>query len=497
MSNQNDSDPNKPVDFDTVREAEHEAIAARRKSLRISRRGSVAESDRNPAGGLLDDLTGVALSGGGVRSAAFCLGALQALDASLVTGGAGAPDNERSGIDCIDYLSTVSGGGYIGSSLTAAMYDGKAFPFVSRKDYKDTPAVGHLRDYSNYIFPRGRHTLMAAIAVVLRGLATNALFVSATILLFVTLTVFAYPDEASLSAGSYIPQLFKAVACRFDGVLCASTWPAAAFPFNFTLLLTFIAGIALIVWAVSRSRERKLGSDVSGFPIWLVSSLLAVLFLSAALDVVPVFLRVFFALKDVNGGLFGWLKREGGYIGAALAPLAGIAAFMSDRLAKFLKKTQATGKSSLLLKRILAFAALWFAALILPLLLLLVFLRFAVAGIAQTVPNPGNSPAFGPFDANGMVTLPMGGGHIAFLSVCSISFVVLAIACLLFSPNANSLHRLYRDRLGKAFLFDPENRLDKRGKPKSGAQLAALARTPSLFENGDLVPRDALKLQEI
>ena len=48
---------------------------------------------------------GLALSGGGIRSATFSLGVLQAL--------AGAKY-----LKYVDYLSTVSGGGYIGGSLT-------------------------------------------------------------------------------------------------------------------------------------------------------------------------------------------------------------------------------------------------------------------------------------------------------------------------------------------------------------------------------------------
>lgn len=48
--------------------------------------------------------TGIALSGGGIRSATFCLGALQALA-------------NRDRLKCFDYMSTVSGGGFIGSSL--------------------------------------------------------------------------------------------------------------------------------------------------------------------------------------------------------------------------------------------------------------------------------------------------------------------------------------------------------------------------------------------
>ena len=52
-----------------------------------------------------DDLTGIALSGGGIRSATFALGVLQALA-------------HHDLLRRFDYLSTVSGGGYIGASLT-------------------------------------------------------------------------------------------------------------------------------------------------------------------------------------------------------------------------------------------------------------------------------------------------------------------------------------------------------------------------------------------
>ena len=53
-----------------------------------------------------DQLMGLAFSGGGIRSATFNLGVLQALA-------------ELKLLKEFDYLSTVSGGGYIGSWLTA------------------------------------------------------------------------------------------------------------------------------------------------------------------------------------------------------------------------------------------------------------------------------------------------------------------------------------------------------------------------------------------
>lgn len=78
-------------DFSQVAAAEHEWIRDRRRAT-----GVVADDA---------PLAGLALSGGGIRSAAFNLGVLQSL--------------ARHGmLDRFDYLSTVSGGGYIGSCLT-------------------------------------------------------------------------------------------------------------------------------------------------------------------------------------------------------------------------------------------------------------------------------------------------------------------------------------------------------------------------------------------
>jgi predicted acylesterase/phospholipase RssA len=90
------------------------------------------------------NVVGLALSGGGIRSAAFCLGALQALDV-------------RGLIEKIDYVSSVSGGGYIGISMTAAMSTGMAgkFPFASELRTGEVPGVQHIRDHSNYLFPQG------------------------------------------------------------------------------------------------------------------------------------------------------------------------------------------------------------------------------------------------------------------------------------------------------------------------------------------------------
>lgn len=81
-----------------VRRAEAEAVAARRDSQEPEK----GHAGKDPSA----DLVGLAFSGGGVRSASFNLGLLQAFF--------------RSGLlKHVDYLSTVSGGGYIGSYLAS------------------------------------------------------------------------------------------------------------------------------------------------------------------------------------------------------------------------------------------------------------------------------------------------------------------------------------------------------------------------------------------
>ena len=62
-----------------------------------------------------DPLVGLALSGGGIRSATFGLGVLQALQTIGL-------------FKHLDYVSTVSGGGYIGGWLQAALSNNNREP---------------------------------------------------------------------------------------------------------------------------------------------------------------------------------------------------------------------------------------------------------------------------------------------------------------------------------------------------------------------------------
>lgn len=108
------------------------------------------------------ELWGLALSGGGIRSATFGLGVLQALARHDLLG-------------CFHYQSTVSGGGYIGAFLQGLIrrrgFDEAFAVLRSRLDERPaTPGtspdeaahatarirqpIRHLREYSNYLSPR-------------------------------------------------------------------------------------------------------------------------------------------------------------------------------------------------------------------------------------------------------------------------------------------------------------------------------------------------------
>ncbi|MED5681908.1 patatin-like phospholipase family protein, partial [Enterobacter hormaechei] len=89
---------------------------------------------------------GLALSGGGIRSATFSLGVLIALA-------------RRNLLPDFDYLSTVSGGGYLGSFLTAFLSSAnssnnvglKATQLPFQREGGEAEALRPIRHHSKYL----------------------------------------------------------------------------------------------------------------------------------------------------------------------------------------------------------------------------------------------------------------------------------------------------------------------------------------------------------
>jgi hypothetical protein len=124
--------------------------------------------------------TALCLSGGGIRSASFSLGVLQGL-ARFSQRKPGA-EQEKPLLQHLDYLSTVSGGGYIGSWLmgwaTRAGFEvvirRLAGPTATSGDPEAQP-IRHLREYTSYLAPRFGFTVdsLTLLAIVLRNMVLN------------------------------------------------------------------------------------------------------------------------------------------------------------------------------------------------------------------------------------------------------------------------------------------------------------------------------------
>ena len=153
-----------------LEEAESHAIAERRQRAAggTGRAPTPAESERLPA-----DAVGLALSGGGVRSATYCLGVLQALA-------------KKRRLSSVDFLSTVSGGGYIGGFL------GRLYMWMSAGDPVErvqeilsdsgSDQLWWLRSHAKYLTGAGRTDLETNAGTAWRNLLSMHVCVALLIL---------------------------------------------------------------------------------------------------------------------------------------------------------------------------------------------------------------------------------------------------------------------------------------------------------------------------
>jgi len=463
------------MDLPSIFEFEQQIIRKRRRkhgkeTTRNHPAGSPPpkSADRNTAdggNGLLDDLAGLALSGGGIRASTFSLGVLQALD--------------RHGIlNRIDYLSTVSGGGYIGSSLvTTSVKGGGAFAFGSApkgtslgptpskmldaSDLADSDAIGHLRNYSNYLIPKGFSDILTAAAVIVRGLTANAALILWIPLVLAALTVFSNPTRADLvNSDIFGVKLF---------------WPPVQH-FAVTLFILAAAFLYFFIWALLRSAIRaQMLADAVGRAPRYGAMVLVVVVLAAFIEFQPKAVNILFNAMDPPKALPDGTMPEGGrsfltWLGLMLAPITAAVTFFRETLKGYLADTYYSKTYSALLARGIAKLTLWIGALALPLLIWIFYLHLSYWAIADSnAADPfGHSP-------NWFLWLKAHMGEIAWAPYLVMG-ALLAFFSFWLKPNANSLHHLYRDRLSRAFHFDPNSFQPGRPNPRPYVpQLSELA----------------------
>ncbi len=151
--------------------------------------------------GLNDEklIFGLAVSGGGIRSASFGLGVMQALVAN-------------NQLEKIDYLSTVSGGGYLGSALTWALHLDKNagtkpnnFPLGKRgtkggKNIKgendslhedDNKLLDFIRQHGSYLTPTKSLDIISFAAVIMRSMIMSLFVYLSFITIMMTASLWA------------------------------------------------------------------------------------------------------------------------------------------------------------------------------------------------------------------------------------------------------------------------------------------------------------------
>lgn len=218
-------------------------------------------------------LAALAFSGGGIRSAAFNLGFLQGIA-------------NRKALSVFDYLSTVSGGGYVGGWLSALLQRksggvpvGETEVGKLESEYLATPPVGSgrgentgfpspesrpirfLRRYADYLDPRlglSGDTL-ALVALVLRNVAVmQMLLISMLITAFSLLLLLAgekwvSPHSLLTSAGPAVEAMFALIGMDYAA---PGRW--LVFPAMFLLILSLAAAIFS---QATRRGERESGAE--------------------------------------------------------------------------------------------------------------------------------------------------------------------------------------------------------------------------------------------
>ncbi|AZD08561.1 hypothetical protein C4K26_3158 [Pseudomonas chlororaphis] len=218
----------------------------------------------------------VALSGGGIRSATFCLGVLQAMARARAPDAVGEePGIGKRLLAQFDYLSTVSGGGYLGSFFGSLFLPGRlrgrenaqvvASPEVQAAedayevldfeppgrihthiDYTKAPVgeapLAWLRENGRYLTPGGSGDLFYILGLSLRNLLALHVVIGMPLLCTLALATLA---QVAISSSPLCSPMVVLLPMDLVNVLCGSLWwvPVAA-----TLL--WIVPLMLAFWMV-------------------------------------------------------------------------------------------------------------------------------------------------------------------------------------------------------------------------------------------------------
>jgi hypothetical protein len=354
---------------DAINMTEDAAIARRRIVRRVDA----------PAG---MNAVGLGLSGGGVRSATFCLGVTQVLA-------------DRDLLKDVDFLSTVSGGGYVGSFLTARLGHGEPHTDVGHPHGPDSAPIRYLRQHAKYLTAIDLKERWSMVTATLAGMILNW-----------TAPLFLLALAALISLGI--------AACIGE-----PPW----------LLLLAIFGSATILGLVHYAGRIRFGRGSGAAGGTLLGA-------AAALTL---FIALCWMLTIAYGAVVAMFKNNEATWSIAGLVAAGTAAFPT--IVRFIPILKKPSLRTYVLK-----AGLLVAGLVIP---------FGGIGIFYLLYYLGTLPAAP--DLQAAWWSPWGytrGGLIVLgaIAVCS-----GAVALGLLNVNLTAPHRLYRGHLARTFVQRDEN----------------------------------------
>lgn len=217
-----------------INEAEAEEIRAIRKANR-----KASEITDGP----ITDTVGLALSGGGIRSATFCLGVAQVLA-------------DKKLFRDFDIMSTVSGGGYIGafisrrlrSNTLANAVDQDANSPIGNADGPDTPEVSYLRKRAAYLSMETSWATFVAAGRILAGMTHN--WTAPAFLISLVVWICLFVTSKNEVPWNWAPSIALAIAGG-GLVLYAlvSVWQQRAAEILFAIAVA-IAALVIVAWSI-------------------------------------------------------------------------------------------------------------------------------------------------------------------------------------------------------------------------------------------------------
>lgn len=278
--------------FQAINASEASAIKARRKNYGICTTENT-------------DAVGLALSGGGIRSATFCLGVVQVL-------------SEKKLMKDFDYLSTVSGGGYTGSFITSTISDKNDYESIGKPYGPDTDPVRHIRQNAKYLSASNLKQRWMMVTGAMAGLILNLSAPVATIALIALISNYVSTISSSntwlaiagISIGSSIVGIIAyGIGLRFGwGAKAGSAIVAIGASSMLVALAAFVIGKGYDSLGVFTSKN------------WQISSYLAALIFSAPL--IAKFIPIFNNLHAKN-----ILQKYALILAAVTTPLVSIGLF--------------------------------------------------------------------------------------------------------------------------------------------------------------------------